>query len=152
MPRFSSVERSKGWHVHYDKVDVNSLEGILWAKEDLTEFKLHDEIIGIQTDAIDNSLCFTNTVLSGSLENLLHQIYLKYSHSDGVDLGHVKSMIDFSQKIIELKINGNLPTISISKCDFEILSFVLKATSNFYKIKAQPLHSLAINNITFNVI
>lgn len=149
LPRYSPSEKARGWHIHYDNVNVNTLNGILWDKSNLYFYDHEKECLKIHSESVDNMINYFNILNTNDLSNLLNQISYKYSKNNNLDQLHVKSIISLAQNIIELRLNGNIPPISVSKNDYAILKFVLNCIVQFYSTQAQPLHSLAINDIKF---
>jgi hypothetical protein len=149
LPRYSPAEKAKGWHVHYDNVNVNTLDGILWNKSNLFGYLHEKECLKIHTEAIDNMTKHFNLINSNNYTNLFDQISQKFSNNNDLDQNHAKSIISLAQNIIDLRLKGSLPPISISEKDFIPLDFILNCVVDFFSAQAKPLHSLAIKDMQF---
>lgn len=147
LDRFSAEEKQKGWHVQYDGVNLDALEGIVWEEEKLKYFDFQTESINIFQESlkmtVESNLIFQildNEQIQNSLIN-----YFKIHKAKSLD--DVANIIQLAEKIIALLGSFSLPPIKMSSEEKEVLTKILNLYAYKQYLNSNPFVLSNLGNL-----
>jgi hypothetical protein len=146
--RFCNDERLKGWHVQYDDVNLDSLSGIIWRKEELKQFDFIKEVNDIFRESLSLSNGI-NLMYQMSHINLFNDLLKKYLEVHaGMDLQEINKMIELAEKIYLLMGSVYLPPIKMSNYEKEIITKILNLYASRDYLNSNPFKLNALKKLS----
>ena len=156
--RFSRKELEIGWHVHYNKANIENLDKIVWPNEDLKEFELISESDKLRSEALENILnCgnfqpfSNNEIFNKSTISILEKRF-------NITSEDATQFFNTALNLINLILKNEIHGLNLNAFQYQIMLYLIQniATHSYYNgnpfiLTALDKFQSKFNHLSINV-
>ena len=142
--RISKEEMAKKWHIQYNSVDLSTLEGVIWDKNQLTKFDYLIEANRVLFESLEGLIQNTDLISQSSDDNFLILLQNHLQRHYGITDEDSLKFYELGIQLIKALLSNQFPTLNISQPQKDILIYVTKIIGHklFYNGNPEVLNKI----------